>query len=199
MDYSLPWHKMLDAMFRQLNPTEVLGWAMIFVLYTVAACLLFRGSKARWGILGGWALYYVLAFYITVFRRVDQVRPPNFTLFTFWRNETVYRAALFDYFLNFILFVPLGFLFVLLWRSGVIKPLFLGSMLSFLMTSAIEFTQLFAQRGVFAIDDIISNTAGGIFGCIAGLIARTLYYHIRSGNRALRKKTEVDSITGGFH
>lgn len=178
MDYSLPWHKMLDAMFRQLNPTEVLGWMMIFALYTAAACLLFRGRKARWGILGGWILYYVLAFYITVFRRVDQVRPPNFTLFTFWRNETVYRAALFDYFLNFILFVPLGFLFVLLWRSGVIKPLFLGSMLSFLMTAAIEFTQLFAQRGVFAIDDIISNTAGGIFGCIAGLIARTLYYHI---------------------
>jgi len=64
--------------------------------------------------------------------------------------------------LNIAMFVPLGFLVPALWRG--LAKIYIILPLSILATLVIEATQLITNRGVFSIEDIIHNTAGGLFG-----------------------------------
>jgi len=67
--------------------------------------------------------------------------------------------------LNVLMFIPMGLLPPMVWREFR-KPLRL--ILSALALSfTIELAQLVAQRGVFAIEDILHNTLGTIFGFLA--------------------------------
>ena len=68
---------------------------------------------------------------------------------------------------NVIMFLPIGFFYVLLWRSRSWKPILL---LGLLTTLCIEVFQLFIGRA-FDIDDILLNTVGVVLG---GLFCRYL-------------------------
>lgn len=64
---------------------------------------------------------------------------------------------------NVLLFVPYGF-FWCWWRTN--GPfLWKGICLGFVTSYAIEFMQLVTGRGIFQIDDMITNT----FGCVIGI------------------------------
>lgn len=65
---------------------------------------------------------------------------------------------------NILIFIPLGFFFILLFRKfGTILKV---AMAGFTVTAAIEVTQFFLQIGQFDVDDILLNTMGTIVGGI---------------------------------
>lgn len=72
---------------------------------------------------------------------------------------------------NVIGFVPLGILFPLLfgWRRG-----WQTVVAVFLVSLGFELTQLFFALGVFDVDDLMLNTAGGIIGYMIYWICRTI-------------------------
>ncbi len=63
---------------------------------------------------------------------------------------------------NILLFIPYGFLFPLTWKKckGIVPNVFIGFVTSLL----IETLQLVSGRGIFQIDDIITNSLGALIG-----------------------------------
>lgn len=82
-------------------------------------------------------------------------------------------------FANFFLFTPFAVLFciyLLKYKNADNKKLILlPTVLSFVMSLAIELTQLIASMGTFQISDLVYNTLGGTFGALLILIIHTLY------------------------
>lgn len=69
---------------------------------------------------------------------------------------------------NVLLFMPYGFLLEAVWRKNWFCHFFVG----FLSSLVIECLQLVTGRGIFQIDDILTNTLGAVLGYI---ILRMLY------------------------
>ena len=67
--------------------------------------------------------------------------------------------------LNYVLFIPLGFLLYLCFgeRSGM-KVVLIG----FLLSASIEIIQLVFKIGLFEFDDMIGNTIGCLIGAVIG-------------------------------
>lgn len=69
-----------------------------------------------------------------------------------------------ELYLNVMLFVPMGYLlpYVFKWfrRKVYVRPV----VASFLISLAIENTQLLTKRGFYDVDDLIGNTLGGFIG-----------------------------------
>lgn len=72
---------------------------------------------------------------------------------------------------NILMFSPLGFLVVWLWRHK--HPLAAGTLWTMAFSVLIEFVQLFSMRGT-DIDDVILNTAGGLIGALVGVLLAKL-------------------------
>lgn len=66
---------------------------------------------------------------------------------------------------NVIAFVPLGFLLPLLFSKRA-KSLFKVLLYSFMLSFAVELTQLVMDIGRFDVDDLLLNTAGGFIGYV---------------------------------
>lgn len=80
-------------------------------------------------------------------------------------------------FFNILLFVPLGFLARAVFKRG----LFTSTLIAFSISLAIELTQLTGLWGyypcayrIFDVDDLITNTAGGLIGAAIALVWVTL-------------------------
>ena len=72
---------------------------------------------------------------------------------------------------NVLLFIPYGF--CLGWRFGSKNGWMLNLLVGFGTTWAVEYTQLLTGRGVFQLDDILTNTVGCVLGLmIFGLCSR---------------------------
>lgn len=74
---------------------------------------------------------------------------------------------------NIIGFIPLGILFPLVFP--VLRSFFKVTGLVFLISLFFESLQLFAGIGVFDVDDLILNTAGGIIGYLLYTVTRWLF------------------------
>lgn len=72
---------------------------------------------------------------------------------------------------NILMFSPLGFFVVWLWRHK--HPLLAGTLITMAFSVLIEFVQLFSMRGT-DIDDVILNTAGGFIGALVGVLLAKL-------------------------
>ena len=70
---------------------------------------------------------------------------------------------------NILLFIPYGF--CLAWRYGSRKRWIINIFTGLLTTLAVEYTQLLTGRGVFQIDDILTNA----LGCVLGLVCYAVY------------------------
>jgi len=78
---------------------------------------------------------------------------------------------------NILLFVPYGFCFA--WyrcRKGI---WFTGLFVSFTTSFFIETMQLVTERGIFQLDDIITNTIGGILGVMLFQIPARLVWKLK--------------------
>lgn len=83
----------------------------------------------------------------------------------FSTRKNVFRifqgAPLQDEWLNIVFFMPLGFLWPLLWPKKGWKSAVLGG---FLLSLLVEVLQALTRRGVFETDDLINNTLGALLG-----------------------------------
>ena len=70
---------------------------------------------------------------------------------------------------NILLFIPYGF--CVAWRYGGRKKWLQHILCGLMMTLTVEYTQLFTGRGVFQIDDILTNVVGCVIGLIVFAIA----------------------------
>lgn len=80
---------------------------------------------------------------------------------------------------NIIGFVPLGILLPLLF--GPLRRFLLCTITVFLLSFSFEITQLIAGIGVFDVDDLILNTAGGILGFMLYAFSRWMIGRIQGG------------------
>lgn len=72
---------------------------------------------------------------------------------------------------NILMFAPVGFLAVLLWRQR--HPILAGTVSTAAFSVLIELVQLFSARGT-DIDDVILNTVGGLIGALLALAFKRL-------------------------
>ena len=73
--------------------------------------------------------------------------------------------------LNYILFIPLGFLLYLCFgKKWGLKVVLIG----FLLSVSIEIVQLVFRIGLFEFDDIIGNTIGCLIGAVVGMATREI-------------------------
>lgn len=79
--------------------------------------------------------------------------------------------------LNYILFIPIGFLTPRLIKSR--KKYFLTIFHGFLFSAAIELTQLITTTGRFESEDILGNTIGTIIGAILYYIYRHVEHYLK--------------------
>ena len=76
-------------------------------------------------------------------------------------------------YMNVMLFVPMGYLLPYLFRWFRARPLTRPVAVCFLLSVAIENIQLLAKLGFYDVDDLITNTLGGLIG--AELFVRVAY------------------------
>ena len=80
---------------------------------------------------------------------------------------------------NILLFMPYGF--CLAWRFGGRKRWLTNILIGLGTTLAVEYTQLLTGRGVFQIDDIVTNA----LGCVLGLVCYAVYTAVTQKNDLL--------------
>ena len=74
--------------------------------------------------------------------------------------------------LNIAMFIPLGIFLPIIWHG--LQKFYLALPVAFFAAMAIEAVQLTTRRGVFALEDILHNTAGAALGIIAVKIIKWL-------------------------
>ncbi len=96
-----------------------------------------------------------------------------------------YHSAYLQYYLNVLLFVPVGFMLPLLWTkfAKMRYTILYGALFSLI----IELGQLFTLRAT-DIDDFLTNTAGTVIGCLLFALIKRLF-----------PKISVCAIDGAAH
>lgn len=161
----------------------------MFELLVVAIILIMIIGVFRWGslrlnegqykklLLIAILLYGVVVLYLTLLSRPYHPRTPDFIPFHWlwrfikWSNfhnlSTIFisvRNAFFtvsNYLLNIMLFIPLGYLGLDIWRKKSCKTVVLRA---FLFSVLIEISQLVCSLGYFEVDDLIANSLGAYVG-----------------------------------
>ena len=80
-----------------------------------------------------------------------------------------------DYIMNIVVFVPIGFL-LFYQKSSKLKEidLLVFSIICMFFSISIELSQYMLRRGTSEIDDVITNTMGGILGVILALFTNII-------------------------
>lgn len=133
-------YKLLFKGRKKLKVKGTLLWSAFFIYFIVVlgATLGMRHTGS-----GGYANFHLFSSYIEAWNSFSTLQ---------WRNII----------LNILMLVPLGIFLPLLFKKC--KKFWVTYLLGFLFTLILELTQLFAQRGIFELDDILNNTLGCIIG-----------------------------------
>lgn len=147
-----------------------------------------KGKKEKfpWGkAIPFWLLagYGVVLFYVTLLRYggMYSYSSANLHLFRAWREAWNYCSLQnwLNVLLNVALFIPLGLLLPLLVKW--IQKWYVMLAVGFGTSLIIEGMQLCLGRGVFDVDDLFTNTLGGMFGfCIVMALRRLICKKERS-------------------
>ncbi len=119
------------------------------------------GRAASAALVFCWAAAII---YLTVMRPSGYGGSANLHLFRAWReawNEFSFKAWS-NVLLNVAMFVPLGVLLPL--THTFFRRWYAAAGVFFASTFAIEFTQIFAHRGMFDVDDLFANFLGAVIG-----------------------------------
>ena len=150
-----------------LNARQELLIGIVAVLFLMSVL----GTKKQNQIL--LALYGAGIIYVTLLSRSPGARQASLTLFWSYRllpGSLYFQRQVMS---NILLFVPVGmFLFRLRPRGSTFCFPFLVSLM-------VEVLQFLTARGLFEIDDLISNTLGGLIGCAAVLLWESARQKIR--------------------
>ena len=132
-------------------------WIVVVVgcLLCIAAAL---GRRKQNAVL--LVLYLAFAVYMTL--AGERGGRPGVSLDLFWSyrrffTNTILREQIIN---NIWLFVPLGAILYRLWPRGYVV------LIPSLLSLAIEVMQLVLRTGLFELDDIVSNSLGGLIGVL---------------------------------
>ncbi len=148
-------------------------WIIINILLTAS---LRRGRLHRAGAVkkaAGILLInyeYLLCFFTVLGRRSLDYYRFDFQLGDSWRQAFLQGdSALFRQILaNVAVFIPVGFLLILLWMGR--RRCFLRSLgCGVLLSCAIELIQFVWRRGMCEVDDVVGNTVGLLIGCLLAM------------------------------
>lgn len=108
----------------------------------------------------GYIMYLVVLLFITFLSREDSSRKTlDLELFSSWGINNRNNAFVVE---NILLFVPYGFLSA--WVIKEVRNVIACTMLGAATSLLIEWMQLLTGRGIFQIDDVITNTIGTTIG-----------------------------------
>jgi glycopeptide antibiotics resistance protein len=113
--------------------------------------------------------YIIILFYLVLFaRNINEnylIRNSGVHLFIMtWQGVHLPASEFIEFFLNLILFIPLGYLLPYIFKFFRAQALKRPIIASFLLSVLIENLQLMTKRGTYDTADIIANTIGSLFG-----------------------------------
>jgi glycopeptide antibiotics resistance protein len=141
---------------------------IIFVLFRKSKTYSCFFRKASWCIIAGY-IYFLLCSTV-LFREPSIER--HFIIQPFWSYFVLYNKLLAQNILNVLMFMPIGFFTGIgLRKKKTMKVVLIG----FVLSLAIEITQLITKCGIFSTDDVIHNT----IGCLIGYGLFRLFYMMK--------------------
>ena len=109
----------------------------------------------------------LLAYITMMLNQTILSREPHiayrFNFQPFWYLESSSKTALYYAILNYIFFVPLGFMLEALQKK---RRVWMTVIICFYFSVFIEATQLFLKLGLAEFDDIFENTVGALAGAL---------------------------------
>ena len=149
------------TLLNEYNSLPAYWWLWLIVVALVVWLIDGRRVTPR-PLLAAYILFILMETIIGRKTGVDRVE-----LVPFWSYS--HPELRMEIVLNYILFIPLGFLLYLC--SGEkfgLRVVFIG----FLLSVSIELIQLTFKIGVFEFDDMIGNTVGCLIGAVIGKLIR---------------------------
>ena len=142
-------------------PLGILGAIVIVLIFQMCNKNQRRlWTKSRIFFIFVFIVYVIATVQIAYFSREPGSRNSlDLVLFSTWGDDPLSRSYVVE---NVIMFLPLGILVPVIWKSmrHFHKCLFL----SLICTVGIETMQLVTKRGYCQIDDVVMNTLGGMIG-----------------------------------
>lgn len=138
----------------------------------------------RWKAPGKTAAYLLFTLYLCgvyaaaglpAVNRISFHPRLNFTFFAYMFSD--YRSSL----LNIFFFMPLGFLLPMIWRK--FRALYRTVPFAFLSSLFIEAAQLLTPRAT-DVNDLITNTLGGILGYGLAMILQLIFPSLKPENES---------------
>lgn len=162
--------------------------ALVAAVIYCAIYFIFKGKREKPS-FGRILAEYVLVGWVVMFVYVTQIMgfgngmgdginlKPFSMFFVAFRYGSNNAGGIWQYFLNMLMFVPLGFLLPIVFPKSCRKYSRV-LLVSFLATLATELIQIVTQRGT-DIDDVIANTLGGLVGFALFLILHGIISKLR--------------------
>ena len=158
------------ALLYQLKSLPIMCWILIVIAGALAAVITVSSNKKNTIRKRQIVFTAILTSYIVFILCMTVIREPGSgfkaELIPFGsysipslRNEII---------LNYILFIPFGFLLCLSRDMKIKKVVLTG----FLFSLSIELSQLIFRVGLFEFDDMIGNTVGCLLGASVGKVVR---------------------------
>lgn len=149
-----------------MQVTHFLPYGMIPVIVLM---LFFHSSKARGrSLLIG---YLIVVFFITLLSRESGSREGiDWTLFQLlgrWDRGDAYTVE------NILLFVPIGFLLPMAYK--IFRNILFCTMMGFLISVLIEWSQYITKRGFVQLEDIVTNVMGTLVGFCMFMVVYFIY------------------------
>lgn len=134
---------------------------IVFIIY-ISVLIYFVFFSDRYGRLEGYSEYrYNLTLFMEIHRYLE------YSDYFTWENLITNLVG------NILVFSPMGILIPIFMKRRV-GILYIGGA-SFLLSFFIETVQLVFKIGVFDVDDLMMNTAGGLIGYLVYRISQIFY------------------------
>ncbi|MCM1045349.1 MAG: VanZ family protein [Candidatus Gastranaerophilales bacterium] len=170
----------LANVFRYL-PYGLVAGILVAIVLSVVNDRRVKKERAPFSVAAttGFFMYVVIMLFITFLSRESGSRNGiDLELFSTWGINTRNNAYVVE---NVLLFVPFGF--VCAWALKSARKLPVCTLYGAAGSMLIELMQLVTQRGVFQIDDVLTNTLGTMIGY---LLFRCVLNEERTGRQRIR-------------
>ena len=172
----------LDVTIRYLIDGSAFSWDFWLVLFlgeTMSTFFIFKGRDLKRCIVIPLLLAYItMMLNLTILSGEPHIAY-RFNFQPFWYLESSSKTVLYYAILNYIFFVPLGFLLEALQKRRMV---WMTVLVCFSFSVFIETTQLFLKLGLAEFDDIFENTVGALAGALLYHGVAVLVRKIRSAS-----------------
>lgn len=153
------------SLINEFNSLPAFWWLWLIIVAVVAgvvnALICGREISTRMRLLAAYVVFILMETIIG--RKPGSVRVE---LVPFWSYRHPELRS--EIILNYILFVPLGFLLYLCFGEKRKHGCVWIAKVGFLLSASIESIQLIFRIGLFEFDDMIGNTIGCLIGAVVG-------------------------------